>query len=140
MSIHDIDVVRRYFARCAEHDCDIVEMYTEDAEFFDCAGPETFTGRRAIAEHVFAPLFAAFPDFRCDQRVRHIIGAGGVVMAELVITGTHEGDFLGCAASHKPVSWNTTGVWEITPDGLISREAYYWDVDTLRRQLQDATA
>jgi steroid delta-isomerase-like uncharacterized protein len=111
-------------------------MYTEDAEFFDCAGPTIYTGRAAIAEHVFEPLFTAFPDFRCDEHVRHLISDGGVVMAELVITGTHQGNFLERPPTHKQVSWNTTGVWEITHDGLIRREAYYWDVDTLRQQLQ----
>lgn len=110
-------------------------MYTEDAVFFDCAGPTTYTGRGAIREHVFEPIFTAFPDFRCDDQVRHIISQRGVVMAELVITGTHEGDFLGYAPTRKRVSWNTTGVWEITDDGLIRREAYYWDVDTLRQQM-----
>jgi steroid delta-isomerase-like uncharacterized protein len=127
--------VLRYFARCAERDASIVEMYTEDAVFFDCAGPTTFTGRQAIREHVFEPIFTAFPDFRCDDQVRHIMSDSGVVMAELVISGTHLGEFLGHLPTSKPVSWNTTGVWEITRDGLIRREAYYWDADTLAKQL-----
>jgi steroid delta-isomerase-like uncharacterized protein len=111
-------------------------MYTEDAVFFDCAGPETFTGRAAIRDNVFEPLFAAFPDFHCHDQVRHIISEGGVVMAELVITGTHKGEFLGLPPTNRRVSWNTTGVWEITEKGLIQREAYYWDLETLLRKLR----
>lgn len=110
-------------------------MYTEDAVFFDCVGPTSYTGRQAIREQVFEPIFTAFPDFRCDNQVRHIMSQGGVVMAELVITGTHMGEYLGHQPTNKPVSWNTTGVWEITGDGLIRREAYYWDAETLAKQL-----
>ncbi|MGI9161740.1 MAG: ester cyclase [Mycobacterium sp.] len=138
MTTPEIDVVLRYFARCAEGNPAIVDMYTPDAEFFDCAGPTTFTGQNAIRHNVFEPIFAAFPDFRCHDQVRHIMSNDGVVMAELVISGTHRGEFLGCPPTQRPVSWNTTGVWEITTDGLIRREAYYWDIDTVRGQLLTA--
>jgi len=131
-----IDVVLSYFARCADRDASIVEMYTEDAEFFDCVGPSLFTGHAEIREHVFEPIFTAFPDFRCDDQVRHIVSDRNVVMAELVITGTHEAHYLGHPPTHRQVSWNTSGVWEITDDGLIRREAFYWDAATLTAQLR----
>lgn len=131
----EIDVVLRYFQRCRERSTSIVSMYAEDGEFFDCAGPTTIIGRDDIAKYVFGPIFTAFPDFRCDDKVRHIMSHNGVVAAELVITGTHSGEFLGCPASGNRVAWNTTGIWEVNSDGLIAREAYYWDTDTVREQL-----
>lgn len=132
----EIDVVLRYFQRCREHSTSIVEMYADDAEFFDCAGPSTFRGRAAIAQNVFEPIFTAFPDFRCDDQVRHIVAMNGVVAAELVISGTHRGEFLGCQATGNFVTWPTTGVWEVNAAGQISREAFYWDAESLRKQLQ----
>ena len=58
------------------------------------------------------------------------------MMAELVITGTQEGEYLGQPPSGRRVRGNTTGVWEISDEGLIRREAYYWDASTLADQLR----
>lgn len=130
-----VAAVWAYFRRCGKIDPTIVELYTEDAIFFDASGPETIVGRDRILQECFEPLFAAFPDFHCDHRVRHIVASGGVVLAELEIEGTHRGPFLGHDATGRLISWPTTGVWELSAAGLITREAYYWDRESVSSQL-----
>src|SRR6202035_3051816 len=95
-------------------------------------------GRQRIRAEVFEPLFAALPDFRCDHKIRHIVGERGVVFAELEIEGTHHGPFLGREATGQVIRWPTTGVWELDPNGRITREAYYWDRQSVAAQLDAA--
>lgn len=133
----EIAVVLEYFRRCGNQDPSVVDMYAKDAEFFDCVGPTVTIGRSAIWSNVFEPLFEGLPDFSCNHAIRHLVASQGTVMAELEIRGTHSGLFLGFAPTGHAITWPTTGVWSIDSDGLITREAYYWSLEVVMRQLAD---
>lgn len=64
----------------------------------------------------------AFPDL--NNEIELILGEGDLVAAHQRWTGTHEGEFLGVAASGRKVSFESTAILRIT-GGQISEA---WDV------------
>ena len=132
----EIAVVLEYFRRCGIQEPSVIDMYAKDAEFFDSVGPTITVGRGEIWSNVFQPLFGGLPDFSCDHAIRHMVAHQGTVMAELEIRGTHRGLFLGFAPTGRVIAWPTAGVWSIRSDGLITREAYYWNLEVVTRQLE----
>ena len=134
-----IPAVEEYLRRCGEGDPAIADLFAEDALFFDCAGPTEVRGREEIRERVFAELYTGVPDFHCAQIV-HIAEVGNVGLAELVLAGTHLGPLWGNEPTGAAVRWHTAGTWEVGPDGLFTREAYYYDPASLFAQLAGQAA
>jgi steroid delta-isomerase-like uncharacterized protein len=84
-----------------------------------------------------AKMFAeAFPDGRL--RVIRVLAQGNIAMAEMVAKGSHGGDFLGVAATGRPVEVGICNVIELR-DGTIYREHEYMDMLAMMTQLGVAT-
>ena len=89
------------------------------------AGPESGL---AVAQ-----LFAnAFPDGRLT--VRQSYTAGNTAIAEMIGTGTQNGEFLGIAPTGRSISITICNVMELK-DGKIYREREYFDMLTIMTQL-----
>jgi steroid delta-isomerase-like uncharacterized protein len=121
------------FAAWNTHDADAVAaIFAEDAEIVDVMTGETIKGRVAIREQA-AARFAAFPDFRLERRVLLVDGATNA--DQWVMTGTHEGEFLGLAPTGRRVEVAGATFSEFAEDGLVTRDTHYIDVGALLRQL-----
>ena len=105
--------------------------YAEHAVVEDSMYPETLVGRKAIMERKGMGM-AAIPDIKITitNRVAH----GNQVSAEWVATGTHNGDLPGMPATGRPFTLRGVTV-TIRQQGKIVREAIYYDLNDLKRQI-----
>lgn len=70
----------------------------------DTTGPEAFLQR-------IASFRAAFPDFRIE--VEHLLAEGDMVLSRYTATGTHEGPWLGIAATGRHVEYTGMNLFRI---------------------------
>jgi steroid delta-isomerase-like uncharacterized protein len=105
--------------------------YAEHAIVEDSMYPEALVGRKAIMERKGMGM-AAIPDITISitNRVAH----GNQVSAEWVATGTHNGDLPGMPATGRPFTLRGVTV-TIREQGKIVREAIYYDLHDLKRQI-----
>lgn len=105
--------------------------YAEHAVVEDGMYPEPIIGRAAIMARKSTGL-AAVSDFQLQitNRVVH----GNQLSAEWVATGTHSGDLPGMPATGRRFTLRGITV-SVRQDGKIVREAIYYDLDHLRRQI-----
>lgn len=105
--------------------------YAEHAVVEDSMYAEPFVGRAAIMARKNVTIAAASDaKLQVTNRVAH----GNQVTVEWVATGTHTGDLPGLPASGRPFTLRGVTV-VIRHDGKVVREALYYDVADLRRQL-----
>ena len=105
--------------------------YAEHAVVEDGMFPEPLVGRTMIIERKGMGM-AAIPDLKIaiTNRVAH----GNQVSAEWVATGTHTGDLPGMPATGRPFTLRGLTV-TIRQQGKIVREAIYYDLNDLKRQI-----
>ena len=106
--------------------------YSEHAVVEDSMHAQSFVGRAAIMGRKNLVLAAASDAaITVTNRIVH----GNQVTAEWVATGSHTGDLPGLPASGRPFTLRGVTV-VIRHDGKIVREALYYDVSELHRQLR----
>jgi steroid delta-isomerase-like uncharacterized protein len=105
--------------------------YAENAIVEDSMHPYPFIGRAAIMERKNI-ITSAASDAKIT--ITNRIVTGHQVTAEWVATGVHTGDLPGLPASGRPFSIHGVTV-VIRHEGKIVREALYYDVNQLHRQL-----
>ena len=105
--------------------------YAENAVVEDSMHPQPFIGRAAIMERKNI-ITSAASDAKIT--ITNRIVTGHQVTAEWVATGIHTGDLPGLPASGRPFSIHGVTV-VIRHEGKIVREALYYDVNQLHRQL-----
>jgi steroid delta-isomerase-like uncharacterized protein len=105
--------------------------YAEHAIVEDSMHPHPFVGRAAIMgrKHMITSA-ASDAQITVTNRMVH----GNQVTAEWVATGIHTGDLPGLPASGRPFTLRGVTV-VVRHDGKIVREALYYDVADLHRQL-----
>jgi steroid delta-isomerase-like uncharacterized protein len=106
--------------------------YAENAIVEDSMHPQPFIGRTAIMERKNV-ITSAASDAKIT--ITNRIVTGHQVTAEWVATGVHTGDLPGLPASGRPFSIHGVTV-VIRHEGKIVREALYYDVNQLYRQLR----
>ncbi len=105
--------------------------YAEDAVVEDSMHAEPFVGRSAIMARKNI-IMAAASD--ANITVTNRIVQGNQITAEWIATGIHTGDLPGIPASGRTFSLRGVTV-VVRRDGKIVREALYYDVAELHRQL-----
>jgi steroid delta-isomerase-like uncharacterized protein len=116
----------------------LVTQFTEDCVFIDVTQPTPAQGSAAFREYM-EETWRGLPDFRPESWT--LIGEGDRIAAELVLTGTHEGEFFGFRPTGRKVRWNASAFYTLAPGGRqIAREAYYYDLQSLTSQLGAAEA
>src|SRR5437588_9603307 len=105
--------------------------YAENAIVEDSMHAQPFIGRAAIMERKNIMTSAAS---EAKITITNRIVTGHQITAEWVATGIHTGDLPGLPASGRPFSIHGITV-VIRHDGKIVREALYYDVNQLHRQL-----
>ncbi len=105
--------------------------YAEHAVVEDSMFPEALVGRKAIMERKGMGM-AAIPDIKIT--ITNRLAHGNQVSAEWVATGTHHGDLPGMPATGRPFTLRGVTV-TIRQQGKIVREAIYYDLHDLQRQV-----
>jgi predicted ester cyclase len=78
--------------------------------------------------------FAGLPDFRPEAWT--FIAEGDHVAAELGLTGTHRGTFMGYPPTGRVVRWAASAFYTLSPEhDQVIREVYYYDLLSLTSQL-----
>ncbi|MBM3736899.1 MAG: ester cyclase [Acidobacteria bacterium] len=77
-------------------------------------------------------LFAGFPDFRAEIQALH--HTDSAVVAEVLMTGTHQGPWAGLPATGKPIHVPTCCIFEFDGDKLMNEKVYF-DNATMMAQL-----
>jgi steroid delta-isomerase-like uncharacterized protein len=78
-------------------------------------------------------LKAAFPDLAFAYQ--HLIAQEEHVVLHWLVSGTHQGAYLGYPATHRRVSWRGTTILRVV-QGKITERWTYQDSDGLVKQLQ----
>ena len=98
--------------------------------------PEPLPGREAWRAGARL-MKEAFPDLRIE--IDDIVASADKVALRLRLHGTHSGDYLGIAATGRPVSYVSHEFYRIA-DGLFEEEWICSDTATLYRQLGEGAA
>jgi len=128
----NVQLHQQHLAHQAQGDAGALQNdYAEDAVVEDSMYSEPFVGKAAVMARKGVGM-AAIPDLQIhvNNRVAH----GAQVAVEWTATGTHTGDFPGLAASGRPFAIRGVTV-VVRRDGKIAREAIYYDMHEVRRQL-----
>ena len=105
--------------------------YAEHAVVEDTMYSEALAGREAIMQRKGMGM-AAIPDLKIT--ITNRVAQGNQVSAEWVATGTHNGDLPGMPATGRPFTLRGVTV-TIRQQGKIVREAIYYDLHDLKRQI-----
>jgi steroid delta-isomerase-like uncharacterized protein len=105
--------------------------YAENAIVEDSLHPHPFVGRTEIMKRKNI-ITAAASDAKIT--ITNRVVTGHQVTAEWVATGIHTGDLPGLPASNRPFTIHGVTV-VVRHEGKIVREALYYDVNQLHRQL-----
>ena len=91
-----------------------------------------------IAEfkEVLARVQRAFPDI--EYRIEDVIVAGDRIALRWEARGTHRGEYLGQAATGRPVGYSGITIYERRPDGKIARIFVAADLFSLLRRIREA--
>lgn len=132
LSGHDLAVIDAHEAAEAAHDVDaVVATFATDAVLEPKPTGREFIGSDEIRAF-YQELFGGFPDL--TPRLIHRYHDGTAVIDELVFTGTHNGPFMGVAASGRTVEVAASVAYEVH-ERLLVREAAYWDIATMLVQM-----
>lgn len=108
----------------------IDEMVEPDL-LFHAPVPVGTTGAQAL-KRVFEVLHQAFPDLHVE--VEDMVAEADEVAGRSVVTGTHQGEYMGLAPSGKSVEYNEIFIFRFV-DGRIAEIWGVVDVLTQMRQL-----
>jgi steroid delta-isomerase-like uncharacterized protein len=110
----------------------VASWFSEDGVQRQAATGVTARGRDAIREAMQA-VFIAFPDVHLQ--VRDLFAVGDRMCIQCVLTGTHDGEFLGIPPTGRRVESELCLVFRFGADDLVDEEVVYSDAATLLRQL-----
>jgi predicted ester cyclase len=93
--------VTQLFERISDNDLRVIdERFSND--FVEHELVAGLTPDKAGAKALFTMVHAAFANAQFD--IQHLIAEGDKVFAFVRLTGTHSGDFMGIAATARPIS------------------------------------
>jgi steroid delta-isomerase-like uncharacterized protein len=109
----------------------ILDDYVEDAVVEDPLFAAPIVGKAAIAQRKLAEMNSMAG---ATIEVVHRFAHRDQVVAEWIVRGTHQGDFLGFAATGRQIE--VRGMTVVTRrNGKITKESLYYDVADIHRQL-----
>jgi steroid delta-isomerase-like uncharacterized protein len=131
---HTAEVNSRTYRAWNAHDPDAVAaVFTEDAVAREAGSAVELRGREAIRARA-AMLLAAFPDFHLE-RVALLID-GDRHADRWVMTGTHQGEFLGIAPTGRRVRVEGATFTRLGRDGLVVEDVHFSDLAGVLAQLR----
>jgi len=91
--------------------------------------PGDATGAQVL-KHVWAVLLAAFPDLQLN--VEDLIGEDDKVVARIVVTGTHRGDYMGVEPTGKSIAYDEIFIFRFANGRVVET----WGVVDVFSQLK----
>lgn len=126
-------LVEEHVRRENAHDLDgILDTFGPDARYDDEPWDDHRNGRDEVRLY-YKELLAAAADFRIE--IEHRYAAGGTVILEVTISGTHTGDWRGLPATGRKVSFPLCGIFTFDSADRILGEKIYYDRAGVLRQL-----
>ena len=128
-----IAVVEQHIRLENEHDLEgVLRTFGDSARYDDEPWGEHYTGRNGVREF-YEQLMKALPDLEIAVQRRHV--AEDAVLVEVVIRGTHLGDWRGLPATGRRVEFPLCGVYTFDADDRLAGERIYYDRGCVLRQL-----
>lgn len=116
-----------------EHDLEgVLRTFGESARYDDEAWGEQYEGRNSV-RLFYEQLMNALPDLAIEVRRRHI--TDDAIVVEVVIRGTHLGDWRGLPATGRRVEFPLCGIYTFDTEDRLAGERIYYDRGTVLRQL-----
>src|SRR5947209_16525086 len=128
-----LTVVREHMEAENHHRFDVALGTFDHPRYELVATGEVFDGPDEVREY-YRSSRTAFPDQRNENTVLHV--AGGAVIAEFDLLGTHEGELRGVAPTGRSFRCRMCAIFLFEPGGeRIVCERVYFDQATIAQQL-----
>jgi steroid delta-isomerase-like uncharacterized protein len=120
--------------RCEnQHDLTgIMQTFGATAEYNDLPWVDMHTGRDGV-ESYYAQILKSVPDLFIDVQRRHV--AGDTVVLEVIIRGTHLGEWRGLPPTGRTLAIPLCAIFTFDNDDRLAGEKIYYDRATVLRQL-----
>ena len=116
-------IVKELFEAYNRRDIDfIINSFADDLIFVSPSG-ETI-GKDELPQ-VYSMLFDVFQDGKWS--IPRVISKGNVVAIEILVEGTHTGEFLGIPATGKKIDVHAVWFVDFNEEGKIERVIDYWN-------------
>jgi steroid delta-isomerase-like uncharacterized protein len=110
----------------------VVSTFGNTAQYEDEAWGERYKGRDGVRDF-YEQLMKALPDLEIDVQRRHVTDEN--ILLEVIIRGTHLGDWRGLPATGRRVEFPLCGVYTFDGSDRLAGEKIYYDRGTVLRQL-----
>jgi steroid delta-isomerase-like uncharacterized protein len=116
-----------------DHDLEgVLDTFGDAPRYEDESWGAVYDGLGGVREY-YESLLTALPDFQIDVQNRHI--TDDEIVLEVVISGTHEGNYHGLPPTGRRVSFPLCTVYSFDDDGKLESERIYYDRATVFRQV-----
>lgn len=128
-----IALVERHIRLENEHDLEgVLRTFGETARYDDEAWGEHYKGVSGVRAF-YEQLMKALPDLEIEVRRRHV--TDDAIVMEVIIRGTHLGEWRGLPATGRPVEFPLCGVYTFDSEDRLAGEKIYYDRATVLRQV-----
>jgi steroid delta-isomerase-like uncharacterized protein len=128
-----IAIVEQHIRLENEHNlAGVLETFGDAAHYDDEAWGEHYRGSDGVRSF-YEQLMRALPDLEIDVQRRHV--AEDAILVEVIIRGTHLGEWRGLPATGRRVEFPLCGVYTFDAEDRLAGERIYYDRATVLRQL-----
>jgi steroid delta-isomerase-like uncharacterized protein len=125
--------VERHIHLENQHDLDgVLTTFSDAAHYADEAWGEHYEGISGVRDY-YAQLMSALPDLQIDVQRWHI--SDDAILVEVMIRGTHLGEWRGLPATGRRVEIPLCGIFTFDSNDRLAGEKIYYDRATVLRQL-----
>ena len=115
------------------HDLEgVLHTFGDTARYDDEAWGEHYDGGHGVRQF-YEQIMKALPDLEIDVQHRHV--TDNAVLLEVIIRGTHLGEWRGLPATGRRVEFPLCGVYTFDSEDRLAGEKIYYDRGTVLRQL-----
>lgn len=128
----NLELIHRMYEALNAQDLEAHDEYwTEDMIWHGPPGFGDIHGLEAFKNEVLKPFYAAFPDYHVKNDIE--VADENWVAATGFLTATHQGEWLGIAATGKPVKMRFSDFWLVKEGRLSENWVMVDDVDVMRQ-------
>jgi steroid delta-isomerase-like uncharacterized protein len=128
-----IAIVEQHIRLENEHDLEgVLRTFGDTAQYDDEPWSERYKGRNEV-RGFYKQLMTALPDLKIEVQRQHV--AEEAILVEVIIRGTHLGDWRGLLATGRSLEFPLCGVYTFDTDDRLAGEKIYYDRGTVLRQL-----
>lgn len=128
-----IAIVEEHIRLENQHDLEaVVGTFGDAARYDDEAWDEHYKGGEGV-RLFYTQLMLALPDLEIDVQRQHV--TEDAIVVEVIIRGTHLGDWRGLPATGRRVEFPLCGVYTFDSEDRLAGEKIYYDRGTVLRQL-----